>query len=108
MIMNTNRDNKKGMYWWSFLELHTCRNIFLFDSFGFTVFKAFIIDNDHKIIHKFVYRLKKINKKENKIILGSLAFSAEAYENLSWLRSKLTTTALDLFYVLMNLQKHTI
>ena len=31
MIMNTDRDNKKGTNWWSFLEFHTRRDIFLFD-----------------------------------------------------------------------------
>lgn len=40
MIMNTGRDNKKGTHWWSLSELHTHRNIFLFDSFGFTGLKS--------------------------------------------------------------------
>ena len=31
MIMNTDRDNKKGTHWWRFLEFHTRRDIFLFD-----------------------------------------------------------------------------
>ena len=31
MIMNTDRDNKKGTHWWKFLEFHTRRDIFLFD-----------------------------------------------------------------------------
>ena len=38
MIMNTGRVNKKGTHWWSLL--HTHRNIFLFDSFGFTGLKS--------------------------------------------------------------------
>ena len=31
MIMNTDRDNKKGTHWWRFLEFYTRRDIFLFD-----------------------------------------------------------------------------
>ena len=73
MIMNTDRDNKKGMHWWTLLELHTRRNIYIYiyiiyiereryiiiiiiiiDSFGFTGFKEFITDNDRKIIGKLV------------------------------------------------------
>ena len=74
MIMNTDRDNKKGRHWWTLLELHTRRNIYIYiyniyierdiyiiiiiiiiiDSFGFTGFKEFITDNDRKIIGKLV------------------------------------------------------
>ena len=54
MVMNTDRDNKNGTHWWSLLELYTHRNTFLFDRFGFTGFKEFIIDNDHNIINKLV------------------------------------------------------
>ena len=35
MIMNTDSSNKKGTYWWSVLELHNRKTLFLFDSFGF-------------------------------------------------------------------------
>ena len=81
----------------------------LFDSFGFTGSKESIIDNDHKIIDKLVYGLKKFNKKDNKITLISLTFSAEAYKILSRLKSKLTTTAQDLFYVINEFGKtHTL
>ena len=73
MIMNTDRDSKKGRHWWTLLELHTRRNINIYiyiyniygyryiiiiiiiiDSFGFTGFKEFITDNDCKIIGKLV------------------------------------------------------
>ena len=81
----------------------------MFDSFGFTGSKEFIINNDHKIIDKLVYGLKKSNKKDSKITLISLTFSAEAYENLSRLKSKLATTAQDLFYVINEFAKpHTL
>ena len=39
IIMNTDRRDKKGTHWWSFLDLHPKKEIFLFDSFGFEGFK---------------------------------------------------------------------
>ena len=44
MIMNTDRAGKKGTLWWSFLEISSKKQIFLFDSFGFAGLKEFIID----------------------------------------------------------------
>ena len=105
MIMNTDRDNKKGTHWLSLLELHARRNIFLFENFCFTGFKEFIVNSDCKIIDKLLFELKKFNKKDNKITLVSLTFSAEGYENLSKLKSKLTTITQDLFYVINEFAK---
>ena len=28
MVMNVDRDNKKGTHWWSLLESYTCRFVF--------------------------------------------------------------------------------
>ena len=39
IIMNTNCSDKKGTHWWSFLDLHPKKEIFLYDSFGFEGFK---------------------------------------------------------------------
>ena len=39
IIMNTDHSYKKGTHWWSFLDLHPKKEIFLFDSFGFEGFK---------------------------------------------------------------------
>ena len=44
--MNTDRAGTKGMHWWSFLEISSKEQIFLFDSYGFIGLKEFIIDND--------------------------------------------------------------
>ena len=35
IIMITDRSNKNGTHWWGFLGLHSKKEIFLFDSFGF-------------------------------------------------------------------------
>ena len=42
VIMNADRAGKKRTHWWSFLGLHPKKEIFFFNSFGFTGFKEFI------------------------------------------------------------------
>ena len=37
MILNTDRADKNGTHWWSFLEISTKEQIFLFDSYGLLV-----------------------------------------------------------------------
>ena len=39
VIMNTDRADKKGTHWWSFLDLHPKKEIFFIDSFEFAGFK---------------------------------------------------------------------
>ena len=48
ILMNTDRSDKKGTHWWSFLDLHLKKEIFLFDSFGFEDFKELILQDDQK------------------------------------------------------------
>ena len=55
VIMNTDGTNKKGTHRWSFLNLYPKKEIFMFDSFGFKVFKEFVIEDDQKIINKIFY-----------------------------------------------------
>ena len=57
VIMNTERNDRKGTHWWSFPDLYPKKEIFMFDSFGFEGFKEFIIKNDHKIINKTIKSL---------------------------------------------------
>ena len=82
-----------GAYWNCILA-----NIFfLFDSFGFTGFKEFIINNDKKIIDKLLYGLKNFNGKDNRIIVP-VNFLVESYERESQSsKSNLTDTAKDFF-----------
>ena len=63
MIMNTDRAGKQDTPWWSFLEISSKEQIFLFDSYGFVGLKEFIIDNDRKLIDKFFHGLTKMKKK---------------------------------------------
>ena len=59
IIMNTDRSDRAGTHWWSFLDLHPKKEIFLFDSFGFEGFKKFIVDNDKKVLNKVLFDLNK-------------------------------------------------
>ena len=65
-IFNTDRENKLGTNWWSFFDIHTKKYLFLFDSFGFTGFKKFIVDNDENVIDKCCLILKNSIKKRQK------------------------------------------
>ena len=59
IIMNTDRSDKNDTHWWSFLDLHERKEIFLFDSFGSEGFKEFIIDNDRNILNKILFGIEK-------------------------------------------------
>ena len=61
-IFNTDRANKPGTHWSSFLNIYPKTQLLLFDSEGFQGFKSFIVDNDYSTINKFLYNLDKFNK----------------------------------------------
>ena len=63
IIINTNRSDKKGTHWWSFLDLHERKEIFLFDSFGFEGLKKFVIDNDRNVLNKILFGIEKFTKR---------------------------------------------
>ena len=74
--------------------------MFLFGRFGFEGLNEFIISNDKKVIDKILFDLKKLNKRDNRINLVSLKFSVENLKKMTKeLRSRLTTTAIDLFHM---------
>ena len=62
-IFNTDRENKPGTHWWSFLDIYPKKDLSLFDSFGFSGFKQFIVDNDIDIIDNYCIILKNLIKK---------------------------------------------
>ena len=64
IIMNTDHNDKKGMHWWSFLDLHPEKEIFLFSSFGFDGFKEFLLEDDKKLLIKFSTELKNLKKRK--------------------------------------------
>ena len=80
--MNTDRSDRNGTHWWSFLDLHKRKEIFLFDSFGFEGLKKFVIDNDKNILNKILFGIEKFQKKDQKITLISIKFSMKEYEKI--------------------------
>ena len=100
IIMNTDRSDKTGTHWWSFLDLHKKKKeIFLFDSFGFEGLKKFIIDNDRKILNKVLFNLNKFQKIDGKITLISTKFSMLQYEKIKDMK-QLRTTTQDLLHLI--------
>ena len=99
IIMNTDRSDKSGTHWWSCLDLHEKKEIFLFDSFGFTGFKKFVIDNDVNILNKILYSLQKFQKKDQKITIITIKSSMKEYENIKN-EHRLRQTTQDLLHLI--------
>ena len=103
IIMNTDRSDRVGTHWWSFLDLHPREEIFLFDSFGFEGLKKFIIDNDKKLLNKVLFNLNNFKKSDCKITLISLNFSMREYEKIN--DKQLKTTTQDLLHLMYEFGK---
>ena len=71
MIMNTDRADKKGTHWWSFLDLHPKKEIFLFDSFEYSGFKEYIMQDNKITLNKILF--------SNKVTLINLKLSIHKY-----------------------------
>ena len=99
IITNTDRSDRAGTHWWSFLDLHPKKEIFLFDSFGFEGFKKFIIDNDKRVLNKVLFGLNKFEKSDRKITLISVKFSMSEYEKIKDTK-QLKTTTQDLLHLM--------
>ena len=104
IIMNTDRSDRSGTHWWSFLDWHQKKEIFLFDSFGFEGLKRFIIDNDRKLLNKVLFNLNRFEKNDRKITLISLTFSMQEYEKIKDLK-QLRTTTQDLLHLMYEFGK---
>ena len=104
IIMNTDRSDRAGTHWWSFLDLHQKKEIFLFDGFGFEGFKKFIIDNDRKVLNKVLFGLNKFQKSDHKITLISIKFSMSEYEKIKDTK-QLKTTTQDLLHLMYEFGK---
>ena len=100
IIMNTDRSDRAGTHWWSFLDLHQKKEIFLFDSFGFEGFKKLIIDNDRKVLNKVLFGLKS----DRKITLISVKFLMSEYEKIKDTK-QLKTTTQDLLHLMYEFGK---
>ena len=59
MIFNTDRRDKNGTHWLSLLNFCPSDNILIFDSFGETGLKHFLINDKNINIIKLFFKLKK-------------------------------------------------
>ena len=75
VILNTDMSNLQGIHWWSIVNIYPQKQLFLFDSYGFLGFKAFIEEDDGGIINTILYDTKKFNKKDNIVTLVTVTFS---------------------------------
>ena len=106
-IFNTDKHNEKGTHWWSFMDIHPPKNLFLFDGLGVDGFKFFIVNNNENIIDQLLYDFKKCNKKSyQKLNLCSMKFCVKSWQNLSWkLKEQLTDTVKNFFHLLEQFAK---
>ena len=99
IITNTDRADKKGTHWRSFLDLHPKKDIFFFDSFGFTGFKEFIMNENKKNINRIFYDLKKFYVPDTELTLVIIKFSIKEYEKIK--RSfNLSKTTVDVMHLI--------
>ena len=54
-IFNTDKHNKPGTHWWSFMDIHPRKILLFFESLGLDGFKIFNVDNDENIIDELLY-----------------------------------------------------
>ena len=57
-IFSTDKHNKPGTHWWSFMDIHLAKNLLLFDSLGLEGFNFFIVVNDENIVDELHYNFK--------------------------------------------------
>ena len=89
LILNTDRSYKPGTYWWSIIDIHLKKSIFLFDSFGIIGLCNFIIQNDESIVKKTLHRIKKMIQTGNKITIVKKKFSRLIYYRLNDKKKKI-------------------
>ena len=104
VVRNTDRSDREGTHWWSFLDLYPKKQIFFFDSIGFEGLKNFIVQDDKKILNKILFGIEKFKKKDKKITLITLKFSMKEYEKIRQ-ANILRTTAIDLLHLIREFGK---
>ena len=107
-IFNTDKHNKPGTHWWSFMDIHPPKNLQLFDSLGLEGFKFFIVDNNKNTIDELLYNFKKceVSLVNQKLTLCTMKFSINVWEKLPHTKKEqLTGTAQNFFHLLAKFAK---
>ena len=106
-IFNTSKENEPGTQWWSFLDIQSKNNLFLFNSLGLDGFKVFVVNNQETVINELLYDLKRCQSKSNKrLTLCSMKFCINTWRKMSQkTKSQLTETAQNLFHLMEQFAK---
>ena len=106
-IFNTSKENEPGTQWWSFLDIQSKNNLFLFNSLGLDGFKVFVVNNQETVINELLYDFKRCESKSNrKLTLCSMKFCIKTWRKMSQkTKSQLTKTAQNLFHLMEQFAK---
>ena len=106
-IFNTSKENEPGTQWWSFLDIQSKNNLFLFNSLGLDGFKVFVVNNQETVINELLYDFKRCESKSNKrLTLCSMKFCVDTWQKMSQkTKSQLTETAQNLFHLMEQFAK---
>ena len=109
-IFNTDKHNKPGTHWWSFMDIHPKKNL-LFDSLRLDGFKFFVVDNDEAMIDekkvlKSVFKKCKVSLVNQKLTLCAMKLSTDSWEKPPYTKKKqLTDASQNLFDLLIEFSK---
>ena len=106
-IFNTSKENEPGTQWWSFLDIQSKNNLFLFNSLGLDGFKVFVVNNQETVINELLYDFKRCESKSNKrLTLCLMKFCINTWRKMSQkTKSQLTETAQNLFHLMEQFAK---
>ena len=67
IISNTDRSDEGSTHWWSILNISPKSELLLFDSFGISCMKHFIVSGNKKVVGKVLKGLELADQKDNKL-----------------------------------------
>ena len=107
IISNMDRSDENGTHWWCILNISPKSELLLFDSFGVSGMKHFIVSDDKKILRKVLKGLELAYQKDKKLTLVKLKLSISLYKKLAENEiKKLSDTAQDLFHLINSFRKN--
>ena len=109
IVSNTDRSDEGSSHCWSILNISPKSELLLFDSFGISGMKHFIVSDGKKVVGKILKGLELADQKDNKLTLVKLKFSINSYENMAENeRKKLSETAQGFLHLIHSFGKNEI
>ena len=99
-IFNTDKHNKPGTHWYSFMDIHPPKDL--------EGSKSFIVGSDENTIDELLYNFKKckVNLVSQKLTLCTMKFSINVWEKLPHTKiEQLTDSAQNFFHLLVQFAK---